>query len=257
MILLLGGTSETPVLAVRLAEAGYHVLVSRATDVPLEPGTHPNIECRSGPLDGRALAELLDRRAIRAIIVATHPYALAIRTTANRIAADKGIPCVSYVRPPVVCPDFPGVQLAVDHAAAAVAAFARASPVLLTTGSRNLGPYAEQAARTGVPLVVRILDHTQSWEACRLAGIPPQQIILGRGPFSIDSNRQHIRTFGIGVLVTKDSGVEGGTREKLDAAHAEGCDVIVVARPAIGGECPFSDIESLLTGLANAAVKPE
>ena len=40
MILLLGGTSSTAEIALGLAAAGYRVLVSQATDVPLDVGRH-------------------------------------------------------------------------------------------------------------------------------------------------------------------------------------------------------------------------
>jgi precorrin-6A/cobalt-precorrin-6A reductase len=269
MILLLGGTSETWPLASRLAVQGHRVLVSQATDVPLETETQPwrklpacdadsyrkpeayaaNIECRCGPLDEQALADLVDRRQIRVIVDAAHPYASAIHAAAHRVAAARGLRCLLYIRPAVIETDAPGVQLAPDHEAAAVAAFRCLRPVLLTTGSRNLAPYAQQARRTGLPLIARILDHPSSHAACQRAGIPPEWIIAGRGPFTVETNRRQIRQFGIGVLVTKDGGAAGGTEEKLQAAQAEGCDVIVVARPPLGDAPAFSDLDTLIEAL--------
>jgi hypothetical protein len=58
MILLIGGTSETAPLAEALAVAGFKVLVSTATQVPLDVGKHPNIASRSGILDGEGMAQL-------------------------------------------------------------------------------------------------------------------------------------------------------------------------------------------------------
>ncbi|TVS18739.1 MAG: precorrin-6A reductase [Planctomycetaceae bacterium] len=258
-ILLLGGTSETWPLAIRLANEGCRVLVSQATDVTLEIPPHPGIQCRYGPLDENALAELVDRRPICAIIDAAHPYASTIHAAAHRVAVAKGIPCLRYVRPAVVAAASPGVQLVPDHEAAATAAFSHWRPVLLTTGSRNLVPYAQQASRTGLPLVARILDHPSSRTACQRAGILPERIVVGRGPFSVETNRQHIRQFDIGVLVTKDSGIAGGTEEKLQAAQAEGCQVIVVTRPRFAPELDripaFKDFDSLVEDLLRNAEK--
>ena len=252
MILLLGGTSDTPPIALRLAENGYRVLVSRATDVPLETGCHPNIESRSGQLDEHSLGELVDRRGIRAIVDASHPYAVAIRAAASRVAKNKGLPYLCFVRPAAVEPTAPGVEFVPDHAAAAVAAFGRGRPVLLTTGTRNLAPYAEQARRTELPLVARVLDRPQSLDACLRAGIPREHILVGRGPFSVEDNRRHLRAFGIGVLVTKDSGAAGGVAEKLQAAQAENCHVVVVTRPAIGNHKAIADVDRLIEALAAA-----
>ena len=255
MILLLGGTSDTRPIAMRLAERGYRVLVSQATDVPLEAGAHPNVETRSGPLDEHNLAELVDRRKIGAMVDATHPYAAAIHAAAARVAEEKDIPCFRFVRPAAVDAATPDVEFAPDHPAAAVAAFRRGRPVLLTTGTRNLAPYVAQSRRTGLPLIVRVLDRSDSLEACLDAGIPPEHILAGRGPFSLADNRRQIRAFGVGVLVTKDSGAAGGTAEKLEAARAEGCEIIVVTRPDIGNKPIFADVDALIEALAHTCVR--
>jgi len=252
MILLLGGTSDTGPIAERLATAGYRVLASKATGVSLSVGDHPNIECRTGPLDETSLVDLIDRRAIVAIVDATHPYAAAIREMAWQVAQQKGIAYASFMRPAVIDPATPGVTWAADHAAAARAAFAQRRPVLLTTGARNLAPYARQARETGAALVVRVLDRPESWDACRREGILPKNVLAGRGPFSVEENRQHIRAFGIGVLVTKDSGTAGGTLEKLQAAEAERCHVVVVRRPMLTTGENFADIDAIVRFLAGA-----
>jgi precorrin-6A/cobalt-precorrin-6A reductase len=241
-------------LARRLAESGYRVLVSRATDVPLAMPRHPDIESRVGRFEEQDLAELIDRRRIRAIVDATHPYAVAIRSMASRAAREKGIPYFCFLRPAAVDPSLPGVEIVADHRAAAAAAFGRGRPVLLTTGTRNLGPYVERAQATQLPLVIRALDHPASLEACLRAGVPRGRVLLGRGPFSVEDNRRHIRCFGIGVLVMKDSGQAGGASEKIEAARAENCAVVVVARPAVGDYQVFADVETLVAALAAALV---
>lgn len=63
-------------------------------------------------------------------------------------------------------------------------------------------------------------------------------------------NRRHIRAFHIGVLVSKDSGAAGGTPEKLEAARAEACAVIIVARPALEEGHVVRTIDELLQALA-------
>ena len=251
MILLLGGTSDSRLIASRLIQSGRRVLVSQATDVPLEMGEHPNLETRAGPLDDRGLEQLIERREILAIVDATHPYAASIRAMARRVADRKGIPYLSFVRPSMLDRADPALQFAPDHAVAARAAFAHGRPVLLATGTKNLAPYVEQSRHMGLPLVVRVLDHPDSWKACRRAGIPPENVLLGRGPFSVEENRRHLRAFAIGVLVTKDSGQAGGTAEKLQAAQAEGCRVVVIQRPAQTIGHFFSEIDSLLQAVAD------
>jgi precorrin-6A/cobalt-precorrin-6A reductase len=239
-----------------LAQHGYRVLVSRATDVPLAIGDHAGIESRCGELDDDGLAELIRQRAVRAIVDATHPYAVAIRRRAGRIAERMAIPYLAFVRPTSVDPADPSVEFAADHAAAARLAFAHGRPVLLTAGSRNLVPYVEKASQTGVRLVVRVLNDPASLAACRAAGLGEDQILTGRGPYSVEANRRQIRASGIGVLVTKDSGPAGGTAEKLAAARAEGCRVVVLQRPNLGPEKAFTSAEAILKALDCSRIVP-
>ncbi len=273
MILLIGGTSETASLAEGLAAAGYVVLVSTATDTPLAVGDHPRISRREGRLDEEGMVTLAKKKGIRAVVDAAHPYASAAHTTAQRAAKRLGIPYLAFRRPESLIPDddrrtdavtadsvapapdkghpaSPGenpataeaggreasgspVRFAADHAEAAEMAFALGRPVLITTGSRNLTPYAEAARRTGVPLAVRVLDAPESLAACREAGIAEDRIIAGRGPFSVEDNLAAIQRFSIGVIVTKESGRAGGLDAKLTAAHQANCQVIVLSRPEI------------------------
>jgi precorrin-6A/cobalt-precorrin-6A reductase len=300
MILLIGGTGETASLAQGLAEAGYRVLVSTATDVPLATGDHPNISRRKGRLDEEEMSALAKKKGVKAIVDAAHPYAVAVHAAAQRTAHRLDIPCLTFQRPEVLSPhrggrtsrmceeeSGPGVPhesriqagsgegvgqsltgrpvsaeesgetaslnrvfFAADHLEAAEMAFGVGAPVLLTTGSRNLASYSEASRGTGIPLVVRVLDVPESWEACRLSGIPEERIIAGRGPFSAEDNLAAIRRFRIGVLVTKESGRLGGIEEKLIAAHLSGCRVIVIRRPDLPDTCPaFDDPEKLIAAL--------
>lgn len=256
MILLLGGTSSTAALATRIAESGRQVLVSRATEIPLEVGIHPNIESRCGPLDEKSLAQLIDQRNISAIVDATHPYAATIRAMAGEVARQKAIPYLSFTRRLVVQSEDSNVELAADHEMAAARAFAHGRPVLLSIGVRNLAPYAAHWRQSGIPMWVRVLDRPESVEACRQVGIPDERVLTGRGPFSLEENLRQIRALGIGVLVTKDSGPEGGTAEKLEAARAAGCKVVVVERPPRDGATEFTEVESLIEELVRRTSGP-
>ncbi len=249
MILLIGGTSETAPLAEALAVAGFKVLVSTATQVPLDVGTHPNIASRSGILDGEGMAQLAAERGVHAIVDASHPYSLVAHANAKKVAVHLSIPYFRWMRPPAAKDGDP-IFFARTHELAARTACSFSRPVFLTTGSRNIIPYALEARRTGVQLVVRVLPHPQSIAACRGAGVPDKHIVKGRGPFSIEANRAVMREFGIGTLVTKDSGVEGGFPAKIEAAQLEKCRVIVVQRPEENSEQVFSSVPKLVDAVS-------
>lgn len=250
MILLLGGTSETAPLAEAIAAQGFSVLVSTATDIPLPVGDHPRIRRRTGMLDEARFRRLLRDEGIRGIVDATHPYAEAIGPLVRSVAESCHLPYFRWLRPEAVT-ETAGLQVAADHAEAAALAFSWGLPVLLTIGTKNLEPYVRESRRTNIPVFARVLNHPDSRTACQKRGLPPEAVVTGKGPFSVDENRATIRNFRIGILVTKDSGTAGGVPEKLAAARLEGCRVVVVRRPASPGEY-FDQPKTLIKVLLEA-----
>lgn len=252
MILMLGGTSETAEIVAGLADAGYLILVSTATDAELNVGNRPGITRRIGRLSQEDMLSLVWDRGIRAIVDGTHPYATAVRAAAIWAAAQAGIPYLTFIRPAIGQANGNAI-IACDHEEAAVLSFSERMPVLLTTGTRNLEPYLRESIRTSTPVIVRILNHPDSISASRSAGLRDDQLIIGRGPFTVDENQAAIRTYGIRTLVTKDSGEAGGVREKLKAALEEGCRVVIVQRPVLASDGVFGSIQDLVAAVIKKA----
>ncbi|MCX6995683.1 MAG: precorrin-6A reductase, partial [Kiritimatiellaeota bacterium] len=192
-------------MAEALAVAGQRVLVSTATDVPVKVGCHANIRRRCGRLDAAAMAALVRRERVCALVDVSHPYAAELRATAERVAQEVGIPYLTYVRP-VAAAACTGVIVVASHADAARVACASGRSVLLTVGSRNVAVYAREAQRHRVALIARVLPHPDSMAVCLDAGMAQKHIVAARGPFGVEENRALIRQFGAGVVVTKDSG---------------------------------------------------
>lgn len=245
MILLIGGTSETAGIAEKLAESNINVLVSTATDIELNVGSHPLIERRAGRLGPEELIELIRSRGIKIVVDAAHPYAVEIHGNARTAAEATGIPLFRWERPGSL-PHEHGVTYADDHDRAARTAASLGKPILLTVGSRNVRPYVVEARRHSIPIFARVLNQTDSLSACIDAGLTDAEIIRGRGPFSIEENRETIQRLNVGVIVTKDSGPAGGVPEKLRAAREEGCSVVMVKRPQEHCDEIFSDVEELV-----------
>ncbi|WP_321367754.1 precorrin-6A reductase [uncultured Desulfuromusa sp.] len=252
MILLFGGTSETEALATALANLNVAVLVSTATDVPLKTGAenHPLIKRRCGRLRETDMRDLIMRRGIRLIVNAGHPYADELHQTIAAVVRKTGILCFRFQRQETLV-DGEHIYRVGDHQAAAELAFSFVRPVLLTIGSRHLGPYVAVAKKTQIPLFVRILPHRESIEACRASGLSDASCIYARGPFGEEENSKLIRRFGIGVLVSKDSGTAGGVPEKIAAATNADCAVVLLGRPAVDA-CEwvnFRTLSSLVEGV--------
>ncbi len=247
-ILLLGGTSETAPMALKLATAGYRVLVSTATDESLLIGEHREIWRRHGRLNLAQMVALVEEQKIFALVDATHPYASEVHQTARKVAEQTGRPYLRYQRQGMLTSQ-PNWVVARNHDEAAQIACKSGTPVLLTTGSRHLKPYVAEATRRQVPLFARVLDHPESISACDAAGLKESGRIFGRGPFSIEQNRAIIRQHQIAVIVTKDSGKAGGVEEKWRAAEMEGCVFVIVQRPEETQEQCFVTMDDLVTAL--------
>ena len=246
MILLFGGTSETAPLARAMLAEGWPVLVSTATEAPL--ALPEGARRRAGRLDAAGVLTLARQEGATALVDAGHPFAVELHATLAESAAMSGLPLVRFERLPS---GFSGnARLVGDHQEAARIAFGFGGPVLLTTGSRTLPPYVAEARRTGLPVAARVLDHPESRAACEASGLRLEEILLGRGPFSVADNRAALRALGAAVLVSKDSGEAGGLEAKAEAARLENAVLVLVRRPQSSG-AP-SDIPTFISALRAA-----
>ena len=231
-ILLVGGTSETKAIARALADDGHSVLVCTATDIPLETGEHSAIRRRCGHMTAEEFEILMRDERIDVVVNAAHPYAINVRAATRKAAGRVGIAHVEFMRPdagPAVSEA--GILRAADHREAAQLAMAAGRKILLTIGVSQIAHYAEAARARGRDLVARVLPRDESVAACRAAGLRDDQIVTSRGVLSVEDNVALIRSHGIDVLVTKESGEAGGVSEKCEAARRTGCVVVLVCRP--------------------------
>lgn len=222
-VLILGGTATARDLADRLAAAGIPAVSSLAgrTSEPRLPAG----PVRSGGFGGpEGLALYLREHRIAAIVDATHPFAAQMTEHAVRAAAMTGTPVLLVTRPGWSAhPHAPTWTWVDGHRQAAATAKAFEGPVLLTVGRQSLPSYVEALGERSV--VARVADPSH------LVTPPDWQLVVARGPFEMNAERNLLRDHGCMVLVSKDSGGTE-TAAKLDAAHELGVRVIMVRRPA-------------------------
>jgi threonine-phosphate decarboxylase len=249
-ILLVCGTAETTELALAIAEAGFSVLISTATDAYINglesESEKGKIARRCGRLNEEGFVKLIQEESIFAVVNACHPYASDLRKTAINASDLSGIPCISYVRPEDEYTVIDNCICAVSHEEAAQIAFSYRKPVFLTTGSKNLIPYVKTAREKEIKIIARVLPRIESLSACLNAGMMDHEIIAARGPFTTEENIATIRRFNAGVIVTKSSGKKGGFIEKIEAARICNCITVIINRPEVTStELTFTDIFSL------------
>ncbi|WP_199746645.1 cobalt-precorrin-6A reductase [Amycolatopsis sp. WAC 01416] len=218
-LLILGGTGEARDLAKELVTRGEHVVSSLAGRVA-RPKL-PDGEVRVGGFGGpEGLARWLTENDIDAVIDATHPFAERIGANAVFAARETGTPLLRLARPGWTERPDDSWHWAddLDHAARLLPALGER--VFLTSGRQGLAAFAE----LDLWFLIRCVDPPE-------APLPRRhEVLLDRGPYTVDGERELMERHGVEVLVTKDSG-GAMTAAKLTAARGLGLPVVVVRRP--------------------------
>ncbi|MFJ8042088.1 cobalt-precorrin-6A reductase [Kitasatospora sp. NPDC096147] len=239
-ILILGGTTEARELAAALAADPALRVTSSLAGRVAQPRL-PAGEVRIGGFGGPAgLAAWLRAEHVDAVIDATHPFAGVISRNAAEATAEVHTPLLALRRPGWV--PGPGDRW---HPVGSLAEAAELLPslghrVFLTTGRQGLGAFA------GSPLhfLSRSVDAPEPPLPAAL------EVLLDRGPFTLDGERRVLREHRIDVLVTKDSG-GAATAPKLTAARELSLPVVIVGRPVPPPGVPtVPDVPSALAWLA-------
>ncbi|TDA69453.1 MAG: precorrin-6A reductase [Clostridia bacterium] len=233
VILVLAGTSDAGEIINELATRGLVVLASSLTAYGTQLARAAGAgQVLTGPLDAVGMEEVLARYPVRLLVDATHPFATGASAAAHAAALRKGVPYLRWERPPVN-PTCPGIYRPAGWEESARMAFSLGRVVFLTVGTRHLAPFAAEAAREpGRRLVVRILPVAESLAFCHQCGLLPSQIVAMQGPFSRELNRALFSFYRAEVVVTKESGPQGGVAAKIAAAQDLHLPVVIVERPA-------------------------
>jgi precorrin-6A/cobalt-precorrin-6A reductase len=219
-VLVLGGTGEARRLAAALVAEGVDVLSSLAGRVA-DP-VLPEGNVRVGGFGGaEGLADWLAEHRPRAVVDATHPFAVQITASAATAAAAHGTQLLRLQRPGWT-PQPGDAWRFVDSLTAAAAAVAGYRSVFLTTGRQGVRAFADLPGR----VLVRSVDPPEE-------PLPPgATLLLDRGPFSLADELALMREHAVDVVVTKDSGGHM-TQAKLTAARELGIPVVLVRRPPL------------------------
>ena len=223
-VLIFGGTTEGRQAALR--EKNAVVCVTGEYARQLLP---PDTDCRVGRLDREGMLALMRELRPERVVDATHPFAADVTANVAACCAELGIPLERVRRPEIDGPWRAWTCRAKDAEEAARLAAASRGNILLTTGSRTLDVYAR--AVDPQRLWARVLPTVDSLERCARAGIPSSHVIAMQGPFGAALNAALYDQLDSRVMVTKDSGREGGLEEKVLPALARELDVIVIDRP--------------------------
>ncbi|MEI4487442.1 cobalt-precorrin-6A reductase [Frigidibacter sp. MR17.14] len=240
-ILLLGGTTEASRMARALADHRLPAIFSYAgrTEAPV---AQP-IPVRVGGFGGaEGLADYLHANAITHVIDATHPFAARISANAVTACARAGVALVAFERPPWVAGAGDDWRHVPDVAAAAAALPESPANVFLAIGRQTLGAFA---ALDRHRFLLRLVDLPEALP------IPNAEVVIARGPFTLDEDRALMQAHGITHVVAKNAG-GSGARAKLDAARALGVPVVMIDRPGIPARPVRGSVEGVMGWLHEA-----
>jgi precorrin-6A/cobalt-precorrin-6A reductase len=240
-LLILGGSGEAANLSRALAnDPRFDATVSLA-GVTEQPVSLP-IPVRRGGFGGaEGLARYLIDNCIGLVIDATHPFAVGMKANAIEACERARVKLLALRRPPWL-PDQGDRWIMVDGLNAAAEAIGNEPcRVFLTTGRKELAPF------------VRAPQHiylVRSIEAPAPESLPPNaELIVARGPFAENDERQLLEAHRIEFVVTKNSGGTGSVA-KLAAARKLGVPVIMVRRPALPDAQGVESVETVDEALA-------
>ena len=240
--LILGGTSDASQLAAEIARAGFDAVYSYGgrTRAPAEQP----LPTRIGGFGGvSGLADYMRREGITHVIDATHPFAAEMSRNAVAACAETGTPLIAIERSPWV--KTPGDNwIEVGDVNAAVAALPELpAKVFLAIGRQHIAPFATKSQHA---YTLRFVDPPE-------APLPfAADVIVSRGPFTLDGELEMLRTRGVMWIVARNSGGDGA-RAKIDAARTLGLPVIMIARPELPERQRVESVAEIMQWLGHRA----
>ncbi|MET4255551.1 precorrin-6A/cobalt-precorrin-6A reductase [Bradyrhizobium sp. S3.12.5] len=238
--LILGGIADASLLAAEIARAGIDAVYSYGGRTRA-PADQP-LPTRSGGFGGAGgLADYVRREGITHVIDATHPFAAGMSRNAVEACAETGTALIALER--ALWAKAPGDNwIEVGDVNAAVAALPEAAArVFLAIGRQHIAPFA---ARPQHAYTLRFVDPPE-------APLPfAADVIVSRGPFTLDGELEMMRTRGINWIVARNSG-GGGARAKIDAARTLGLPVIMISRPQLPDRLRVESVTEVMQWLGH------
>ncbi|WP_142414681.1 cobalt-precorrin-6A reductase [Hathewaya massiliensis] len=237
MIGLILGTSEGKKILSLLNEFTEDIFVSTATEYGGELlKNYKHKVLNTTPMDYDKMVETIKKYNITTFVDGSHPYALVVTENLKKACNDTGITYLRYERPSVVEPyeKYEDVIVTEGYEELALVLKYVTGNILNTTGSRNIKRVLELNLENRI--IHRVLPTLKVMQELDELKIMPEDIVAIKGPISYELNKAFIEEHDAKAILMKDSGVQGGTEEKLRAALDSGIKAVVIGRKKIKEE---------------------
>jgi len=242
---LFSGTSEGRKIIMELDKKNLRTLVFTATGYGSSlVSTSKNIKINSGPLSKDQIKKVFKEREIKKILDATHPYAENISRNLIDVSEELDLPYYRYERKEYKIEKNKNTEIFSNYDEIIEHLKKTKGNVMLTIGSRNLKRFTLELEVER--LYIRILPLPSLIQDALDFGVSLKNIIGMQGPFSREVNKALIKSFNIKYLVTKNSGEEGGIKEKIEAAEERGIKIIILDKPKVDYPNKYESINKII-----------
>ncbi len=248
-VLVFGGTSDALSLCAALEERDIRFTLSVATEEGKHSARRFADNIVLGRMDSSQMRDFITSNGVDYVIDAAHPYAQALRLTIVVACASIQCPVMRYERPsPMNAVSSPFLIKAQNVMDACRKVTEDKKKVLLTTGSKDLESF-KRILRDKF-IVARVLPVASVIAECNNLGLGIDNIIAMKGPFSKQMNLAMYEMIQPDVVITKESGHEGGFIEKVEPCIELGITCIVIERPQTTSIHQYQSYQTDLTACA-------
>lgn len=242
------GTGEGREILSHINKYTDEIVVSTATEYGYEiykdfKAKHFNYK----PLNEEEFKELINKFGITVFVDASHPYASEVSKTLIKVCNDLNVEYIRYERKSYFnnLKDNKNV-IFIDKYEYLEEVFKNIDGNILNTTGSNNALKIEGLKSESNRIIHRILPSPKVISRLLDNGISMENIIAIKGPFGFEINNGIIKEYKIKALITKDSGEEGGMKEKVDSALLNKVKIIVLKRPEINYGRKFNNIREML-----------
>ena len=196
-LIIFGGTGESMKLAKFLQNNGVNFQVSVVSQEAADSYSRLGIPVRHGALDADELRKYLAGTEV--VVDCAHPFADDLHANLKKLSEKTGFRYIRYIRGPGLSKDeFPGIVVVKSFSEAAEVAKGIPGKIFLSSGIKSISAFTGKI--TPDRLVVRILPRQESIKSVKMHGIPEENIIALRSPFTAGFNISLFRQYGIRTL---------------------------------------------------------
>lgn len=222
MIWIIGGTSETAQFISKIKDR-HKYIITVATYAGKEVLGDENIIVSR--LAKEEMVGFIKERDIKTLVDLSHPYAYEVSQNAREAAGECNIRYLRYKRETSKIKGalyLKTLEECMEYLSKIDGC------VFFTTGIKYIEGF--EKIKGNNRFIYRILPSIFSIEECVKNNVQMKDIVALLGPVSFELNKAMFKDFNPDYVVMKDSGNEGGTREKIDACLELGIVPMVIGR---------------------------